>query len=314
MAMRRIAVLPAYMRGLLEARLPDWVDARWVADAAAVMPAMAGAEIAWLDLADVDRNAAVRETPSLIWLFTYSAGLDGFDLQLMASRGVVLTNGPGMTSAAVAEYAVLGMLTAAKRYDEVVRLRDRRQWTEETPGRGELEGARALIVGYGAVGRAIGRRLAGFDVAVTGVTRTGRDGALGPDQWRDRLGEFDWVVLAAPVTGETQSMIGAAELAAMKPTAWLVNFGRGALVDQRALLEALRGRVIAGAFLDVTTPEPLPADDPVWTQENCLLSMHLSGRSQTSLLPRAVDLFLANLEAHRQGAPMRNVVDLVAGY
>jgi phosphoglycerate dehydrogenase-like enzyme len=310
----RAAVLPAYVRGLLEVRLPEGIEARWVADPASVMAAMPDAEIAWLDLADVDRNAAVRQAPGLRWLFTYSAGLDGFDLELLAGRGVTLTNGPGMTSAAVAEYALLGMLTAAKRYDEVIRLRDRRQWTETAPGRLELEGARALIVGLGAVGRAIAVRLAAFGVAVTGVTRSGRDGALRPDQWRARLGEFDWVVLATPVTRETRALMGAPEFAAMKPGAWLVNVGRGALVDQDALVTALRERTIAGAYLDVVSPEPLPPDDPLWREPNCLLSMHLSGRSQTSLLPRAVDLFLANLEAYERGTPMRNVVDLAAGY
>jgi phosphoglycerate dehydrogenase-like enzyme len=312
--MRLKGVFPKYIRELLDARLPEEIEAHWVADAAAAQAVIDGADIAWLDLADIDRNEAMRRAQSLKWLFTYSAGLDGLDLGLFARRGVVLTNGSGLNSSAVAEYAVLGILAAAKRYDEVVRLTDRREWTDRPPGRLELQDSHALIVGFGAIGQAIAERLKSFHVAITGVTRSGRDGTLTPAQWRTRLGEFDWVVLAAPVTVETQAMFGADEFAAMKPTAWLVNMGRGGLVDQTALADALRAKKIGGAFLDVVTPEPLPAEDPLWGVKNCLISMHLSGRSQTSLLPRAVDLFLANLEAFQRGTPMRNVVDLTAGY
>jgi phosphoglycerate dehydrogenase-like enzyme len=312
MAMK--AVLPGYLRGLFEARLPGDIEAAWAPGPQEALAQIEGAQVAWLDFADIDRNAAVRRAPSLKWLFTVAAGLDGIDCGLFAQRGVTITNGLGLTTSAVAEYAVLGVLAAAKRYDRVVRLTDRREWPEEAPGRMELEGSRALIVGFGHIGRAIGRRLAGFGVQVTGVNRTGRDGALTPHAWRGRLAEFDWVLLAAPVTGATRAMIGAAELAAMKPTAWLVNVGRGDLVDQDALIEALRGGRIGGAFLDVVTPEPLPAEHPLWGVENALLSMHLSGRSQKSLWIRAADLFLENLDAFRAGRPMRNVVDLQAGY
>lgn len=308
------ALLPAAVRGELEPRLPAEVEAHWYADAAEARAGIAEAEIAWLDMARDDLNALLRRASALKWLFTLGAGVETFDLGLLAGRGVTLTNGSGLNSVAVAEYAVLGMLAAAKRYDQVVRLTDRREWTDVAPGRGELDGASALIVGYGAIGRLIAERLAAFDVAVTGVTRSGRDGTLGADQWRARLGEFDWVVLAAPATSETRAMIAAAELAAMRPTAWLVNIARGDLVDQDALVAALSERRIGGAFLDTVSPEPLPPDHPLWAQENCLISMHLSGRSQTRLLARASDLLLENLAAYLAGRPMQNVVDLRAGY
>lgn len=308
------AVLPALVRNDLEPRLPPGVQACWYSGATDALAGIVDAEIAWLDKAQMTHNELVRKAKALKWLFTMGAGVDSFDLAQLSRLGVTLTNGSDLNSVAVAEYAVLGMLATAKRYDQVVRLADRREWTDAAPGRVELDGSRALIVGFGAIGRRIAERLAGFNVAVTGVTRSGRDGTLGADAWRPRLGEFDWVVIAAPSTDESRAMIGAAELAAMRPTAWLVNVARGELIDQDALISALRERRIAGAFLDTVTPEPLPPDHPLWAEENCLISMHLSGRSQTGLVARAQALFLDNLAAYIAGRPMQNVVDLQAGY
>jgi phosphoglycerate dehydrogenase-like enzyme len=208
----------------------------------------------------------------------------------------------------------MGALVAAKRYDEVVRAADRHEWPLEAPGKLELYESHALIIGYGTIGRLIGQRLLGFEAKVTAVTRTGADGTLMPDQWRERLGEFDWVFLAAPATSDSRHMIGEAELRAMKPSAWIVNVGRGDLIDQDALIEALTRRRIAGAFLDTVTPEPLPADHPLRTTPNAILSMHLSGRSQTRMFLRAAELFVANLQAFVAGDPLRNEVDLAAGY
>jgi len=308
------AVIPAFARKSLEGQLPPSVQAVWPATAEEAMAAMPGAEIAWLDVPGLDRNAAIRASETLRWIVGSQAGLDELDTALMAKRGIIMTNGSGLTAIAVAEYAVMGMLVAAKRYDEVVRHADRHAWPARPPGRGELDGASALIIGMGAIGQAVADRLKGFNTRVTGVTRSGREGTLTPEAWRARLGDFDYVVLATPVTQETQAMIGAAELAAMKPSAWLVNVGRGALVDQPALIQALKAGTIAGAFLDTVTPEPMPADDPLWDAPNALITMHMSGYSQSSLRRRAVELFLENLAAYQAGAPMRNVVDLSVGY
>jgi phosphoglycerate dehydrogenase-like enzyme len=206
------------------------------------------------------------------------------------------------------------VLAAAKRFDEVVRAHDRHEWPKDSPGKVELFETKALIVGMGAIGKLIGERLAAFGVEVTGVTRSGRDGTLQPDQWQAKLGAFDWVILAAPSTDATKAMVGAAELAAMKPSAWLINIARGDLIDEAALLDALNGRKIAGAFLDPTSPEPLPTDHPLWSAPNCMITMHLSGRSQTKMFPRAAALFLRNIDAFVSGRPMENVVDLDAGY
>lgn len=310
------AVLPALARPLLEGRLPADLDVAWFARPAEANAAIADADIAWVDMepSSLVAEAIHASGPTLKWVSTIYAGLDAFPIDLLRTRGVTLTNGAGINAHAVAEYAVLGVLAAAKRFDEVVRAHDRREWLGAAPGTTELFESSALVIGYGAIGRLIGERLASFGVAVTAVTRSGRDGSLTPDRWRARLGEFDWIILAAPSTGETRMMIGAAELAAMKKTAWLINIARGDMIDDAALLAALDRGGIGGAFLDPTSPEPLPADNSLWTAPNCMITMHLSGRSQTSMFRRAAALFLDNLAAFRAGRPMRNVADLAAGY
>ena len=309
------AVLPALARGLLEAQLPSELDVTWVTTREEATAEMVDADIGWVDLFPHGLTPeAVASATSLKWLFTAIAGIDSLDMEKLARDGTIVTNGTGINAIAVAEYAVMSVLVAAKRYDEVVRIADRRAWPDYAPGRIELFETSALIVGYGAIGRLIGERLAAFGVDVTGVTRSGRDGTLTPDAWKARLGDFDWVILAAPSTDATQAMIGATELAAMKPGAWLFNLGRGDMVDQDALVAALEAKRIGGACLDTVTPEPLPAEDSLWGAPNLIHTMHLSGRSQTKMFQRAAALFLRNLDAFRAGRPMENVVDLTAGY
>lgn len=309
------AVLPALARPILEPQLPSGLDVAWFANHEEALAAVANADIAWVDMQRPQwTGEAVAAGERLQWVSTIYAGLDAFPLDLLRTRGTLLTNGAGVNAIAVAEYAVLGILAAAKRYDEVVRLADRHEWTISAPGQVELFETSALIIGMGTIGALIAERLTAFGMAVTGVTRSGRDGTLTPDQWRARLGEFDWVVLAAPSTGETRAMVGADELAAMKPSAWLINIARGDMVDQDALMATLKARGIAGAFLDVVTPEPLPADHPLWSTPNTLHSMHLSGRSQTRMFQRGAALFIENLHRFLAKQPMKNVVDLAAGY
>ena len=310
------AVLPALARPLLEPRLPPGLEVTWFASPAEAEAGVADAEIAWVDMQPTNLVAdAIRHSgPKLRWVSTIYAGLDAFPLDLLRERGVTLTNGVGINAVAVAEYAVMGVLAAAKRFDEVVRAQGRREWLADAPGKVELPDTRALVVGYGAIGRLIGERLRAFGVEVTGVTRSGDGGTLRPGEWRAGLSDYDWIVLAAPSTADTKAMIGAAELDAMKPSAWLINIARGDMVDDAALLAALRSGGIAGAFLDPTEPEPLPPDHPLWTAPNCMVTMHLSGRSQTGMFRRAAALFLDNLGAYRAGRPMKNVADLSRGY
>jgi phosphoglycerate dehydrogenase-like enzyme len=309
------AVLPALARPLVEQHIPAGIEAHWFASVEEAIDMVADADIGWVDInKPADWARAVAAGKKLKWLSTIYAGLDALDTQLLVERGVRVTNGSGVNAHTVAEYAVLGALVAAKRFDEVVRIAATHQWPYEAPGKLELYESSALIIGYGTIGRLIGERMKGFEARVTAVTRTGRNGTLGPDEWRARLGEFDWIFLAAPATDASRAMIGEAELKAMKPSAWIVNVGRGDLIDQPALIEALEKRRIAGAFLDTVSPEPLPPDDPLWTAPNAILSMHLSGRSQTKMFIRATALFVENLRAFVEGRPLRNEVDLAAGY
>lgn len=310
------AVLPALARPLLEPQLPADLDVAWFANPEEAKAAIAEAEIAWVDMqptrlvAETIRSAG----PNLKWVSTIYAGLDAFPLDDLKARGVTLTNGVGVNAIAVAEYAVMGVLVGAKRFDEVLRAHDRHEWPKDAPGKLELYETKALVIGYGAIGRLIGDRLAAFGVEVTGVTRSGRHGTLTPDAWRTKLGNYDWVILAAPSTGDTKTMIGAAELAAMKPGAWLVNIARGDMIDDAAVIAALESGRLGGAFLDPTDPEPLPPEHPLWSTPRCIITMHLSGRSQTKMFQRAGALFLRNVRAYRAGEPMENVADLNAGY
>jgi phosphoglycerate dehydrogenase-like enzyme len=315
MARTLVAALPAMVRPLLESRLPADLQARWFATADEARAIGPGAEIGWFDMADKSHMAAaILAATDMKWLNSIYAGVDGMPLATLAERGVALTNGAGINAITIAEYVLMGMLTVAKGYREVVRAQERRQWLTDAPGKVELAGSRALLLGYGAIGQLIDARLAAFDVAVTVVRRTPGAGALGPAQWRERLGEFDWVILAVPATAETEALIGATELAAMKPSAVLLNIARGSVVDQAALVEALGARRIAAAFLDVTDPEPLPAQHPLWSLDNAHITMHLSGRSQTLMFRRSAERFLDNLARWRAGEPLLHRVDLARGY
>ena len=310
-----IATLPALIRPLIEARLPEWLDVRWFATKDEALTQGPGAEIGWFDMYDkADMAAAITNAGDLKWLNSIYAGIDGMPLDLLIERGTAYTNGAGINAITIAEYVVMGMLTVAKGYDDVVRARDRHEWLQDSPGKVELAGSKALLLGAGAIGGLIATRLAAFDVAVTTVRRTPSAVDLGPDQWRAQLGDFDWIILAVPATPETDGMIGANELAAMKPTATIINIARGSVIDQDALVAALTSKSIAHAFLDVMTPEPLPPEHPLWALPNAHITMHLSGRAQDKMYVRSAERFLDNLGRWHRGEPLLHQVDLLRGY
>lgn len=312
---KTVTVLSGLIRPLVEDRLPDWVEPRFFQSKEDAMELAPEAEIGWFDMYDKrDMAAIIAAATGLKWLNSIYAGVDGMPLDLLRNRGTIVTNGVGINAITIAEYVVMGMLTIAKGYREVVRAQDRREWLIDSPGKVELFGSKALLLGYGAIGKLIEERLKAFAVDVTVVRRTPGPTTLAPDQWRSRLGDFDWVILAVPATPETDGMIGAAELAAMKPTATLVNIARGSVVDQDALVAALDAKQIAAAFLDVTTPEPLPEGDPLWSLDNAHVTMHLSGRAQDKMFPRAAQRFLENLDRWHKGEAVEPQVDLTLGY
>ncbi len=310
-----ILALSGLIRPLLEPRLPSDLDVRWFMTKEEALTAVPEAEIGWFDMYEQPAMAdTLRAATNLKWLNSIYAGLDFLPMDVLIERGITVTNGAGINAITIAEYVVMGMLNIAKGYRDVVRAQDRKEWLLDSPGKRELSGSKALLLGYGAIGKLIQPRLEAFDVDVTVVRRTPADNVLTPDQWRAQLGEFDWVILAVPATPETEGMIGTSELTAMKTDAVLVNIARGSVVDQAALLGALEAKQICGAFLDVTTPEPLPADHPLWDQENAHITMHLSGRAQEKMFVRSAERFLANLENYRKGEPVAPIFDPARGY
>jgi len=310
-----IAIMSGLIRPLLEAQLPADLDVRWFMSTEQALELAPLADIGWFDLNDkAEMFKIISAATNLKWLNSIYAGVDGMPLAQLKSQGTVVTNGVGINAITIAEYVVMAMLTVAKGFREVVRAQDRHEWLMDSPGKVELFGSKALLLGYGAIGKFVEERLTPFGVDVTIVRRSAGPNTLTPDQWRAQLGDFDWVILAVPATPETENMIGADELALMKPTATLINIARGSVVDQDALVTALQTKQIGAAFLDVTTPEPLPADHPLWTLDNAHISMHLSGRAQDKMFIRSAQRFLENLTRYRNGEPLSPLVNLDLGY
>jgi phosphoglycerate dehydrogenase-like enzyme len=310
-----IAVMSGLIRPMIEPHLPPGIDAHYFMTKDEAFALAPQADIGWFDMYDkADMAEAIARATNMKWLNSIYAGVDGMPLSLLADRGIAYTNGAGINAVTIAEYVVMGMLSVAKGYREVVRAQDRNEWLTDSPGKVELFGSKALLIGYGAIGTLIEERLNAFGVAVTAVRRTPGPGTIGPDQWRAGLGEYDWIILAVPATPETDKMIGAPELAAMKKSATLINIARGSVVDQPALVAALHDRQIGAAFLDVTDPEPLPEDHALWGLENAHITMHLSGRAQDKMYVRSAERFLENLARYEAGEPLAFQVNLALGY
>ena len=310
-----IAVMSGLIRPLLEPQLPADLDVRWFMSTEQALELAPLAEIGWFDLNDkAEMFKIISAASSMKWLNSIYAGVDGMPLAQLKAQGCAVTNGAGINAITIAEYVVMAMLTVAKGYREVVRAQGKQEWLMDSPGKVELFGSKALILGYGAIGKLVEERLKAFGVDVTLVRRNPGANTLGPDQWREKLSEFDWVILAVPATAETNSMIGADELSAMKPTATLINIARGSVVDQDALVAALTEKQIAAAFLDVTTPEPLPANHALWSLDNAHITMHLSGRAQDKMFVRSAERFFENLARYRNGQPLSPLVNLDLGY
>lgn len=310
-------VAPALIRPLAEPLLPAGTAVQWFMSHDEALALAPEADILWVDAFDPRTRAqAIPLATKARWVHTLLAGLDDLPLDQLAAQGTLLTYGRGLNSGNIADFALMGMLALAKGLAPIVRAHDRREWLTAIPSTYELEGSHALIIGYGEIGQAIAARLAPFGVSVTGVRRHADPAAavFGMGEWRAALPQADWLILAAPGTAETRGMVGTAELAALKPGARLVNIGRGELVDQDALIAALECGRLAGAFLDVTEPEPLPPEHPLWSAPNCLISMHMAGRSQQSMFRKGAERFTRNLAAFLAGAPMEGLANLAKGY
>jgi phosphoglycerate dehydrogenase-like enzyme len=258
----------------------------------------------------------VPRAPELRWIQSISAGVEEFAKPVLADHGVVLTSAAGVYDPGLAE-SVLGFLLAlSARIVEDARL-EPGDWPSE--GTRLLRGTTALIVGAGSIGTETGRMLRAAGVRVRGIARSPRppdevfERIAGPDELHAELAHADHVVDVLPRTPGTERMFDAAAFAAMKPTAFFVNIGRGATVDEPALIDALGGGRVAGAALDVFDVEPLPDDSPLWTMPNVLVSPHRAGDHEG--WPRdVVALFVDNLRRYLAGEPLRNEVDVAIGY
>ncbi|MCJ2181180.1 D-2-hydroxyacid dehydrogenase [Novosphingobium sp. 1949] len=313
------ALLHSRFRPFLEPSMPAAVTPVWYDNAEGFREGMDGAEIIWPDFTIKNSvkaavGEAMQRANALTWCSVMSSGVDWLPLEQFKAHGVRLTNGAGLHAHSVAEFAVLGMLSLGKGWGTLLRAQDRHEWLAQPPGRGELLEAEVLVIGAGEIGQRIRTILEAFDARVTMARRTPRAGDLGNGEWRSALGRFDWVILIVPSTSETRGMFGAAELGAMKPGAGLVNVARGDVVDQDALIAALRSGQLGRAYLDVTDPEPLPADHALWSCPNVEISMHAAGLAQDSLIRRAAQRFAGNLERYVAGEPLVHEVDYARGY
>jgi phosphoglycerate dehydrogenase-like enzyme len=217
---------------------------------------------------------------------------------------VLLCNGRGIHDASTAELAMTLMLASLRGLPGFVRAQDAHVWAPAT--RPSLADSSVLVVGYGAIGEALERRLDGFEVDVVRVARTAREGVHGYGDLADLLPEADVVVLVVPLTDTTRRMVDAEFLARMRDGALLVNVARGAVVDTGALVEELR-RARLSAALDVTDPEPLPEGHPLFALPNVLVSPHVGGAT-TAMMPRMARLLRDQIERMRRGEEPRNVV------
>ncbi|HEX3791976.1 MAG TPA: D-2-hydroxyacid dehydrogenase [Pseudonocardiaceae bacterium] len=315
--------LPVAVVLLDETGPPETVVADGLADVrhtteSELAAALPGAEILFvLNFRSTALRSAWPHADALRWVHHAGAGVDKLLFPELVASQVTVTNSRGVFDQPIAEYVLGLVLTFAKGLHTTVGLQQRRQWQHRETER--LTGARALVVGTGPIGRATGRLLAAAGLVVSGVGRVDHpaDPDLGDirafDQLSQALAEADYVVLAAPLTDTTRHMIDRTALAAMKPTARLINVGRGQLVVDADLLAALAEQRIAGAALDVFADEPLPQSSPWWDAPNAIISPHMSG-DVIGWRTELIELFLANLARYRRGAALRNVVDKNLGY
>jgi phosphoglycerate dehydrogenase-like enzyme len=264
--------------------------------------------------------------PGLKWVHSAAAGVGNSLYAEMIERDVLFSNSAGVHGNPIAEYVVAGILHFVRGLDVVVSQQQQGVWdkaffvADDSPVR-EVDGATVLIVGTRGIGGQVAWRLSALGARCIGVRRNpdqpvpnGFESVHGVDAMDDYLGEADAVVLAAPLTPASTGLFDAKRLTRMKRGAILVNVARGALVDEGALIDALRSFHLRGAVLDVFAQEPLAAESPLWHLRNVLVSPHISPVSPGRFWPRALEVFCDNWTRYHRGATLRNLVDKQAGY
>lgn len=260
----------------------------------------------------------------LKWIHCTAANVAQLMFVELCASGITLTNTSGMQKVPMAEHVVGVLVALARRFPDCFRAQAKHRWAQQelwdaSVRPRELRGQTLVLVGFGAVGKEIARCVKPFGMRIWAVTRSGR----GDDTLADRvlpvadlhraLPDADFLVVCAPITPETHHLIGARQLALLKPAAYLINVGRAALVEEAALVHALEQRTIAGAAIDVFEHEPLPPESPLWTLENLFITPHSSAIGE-SLWERQTALLIENLERWFDGRELVNRVDLARGY
>ncbi|AIG74040.1 Hypothetical protein AJAP_05600 [Amycolatopsis japonica] len=287
-------------------------------DAAGLADALSGADAFFVyDFLSTAVPGAWHAADRLRWLHIASAGVDPVLFPGLQESDVVLTNSRGVFDGAIAEYVLGVVLAFAKDFARSWDLQKQRRWKHRESER--ISGRRVLVVGTGPIGRSIARMLRAAGMSVAGVGRRAREGdpdfgdVYASSELSRHLPGADYVVAVAPLTEQTKGMFDAEAFAAMKPGSRFVNVGRGELVVTSDLIGALRDGSLAGAALDVFDTEPLPAESPLWTMENVLISPHMSG-DFVGWRNTLVEVFADNFRRWRAGEPLRNVVDKQLGY
>ncbi|MFE9449175.1 D-2-hydroxyacid dehydrogenase [Streptomyces sp. NPDC006739] len=271
----------------------------------------ADALLVWDFASHAVREAWPGDGPRPRWVHTASAGVDHLMCPELAASDTVVTNARGVFDQPIAEYVAALVLAVAKDLPRTLDLQRERTWRHREGRR--VAGTHACVVGSGPIGRAIARTLKALGVTTALVGRVPRTGIHGPDDLDRLMARADWVIAAAPLTEETDGMFDARRFGVMQPSAYFFNVGRGRLVVEDALVQALTRRWIAGAALDVFDAEPLAGDSPLWELPGLIVSPHMSGDTvgwRDDLGAQFLDLY----ERWAAGRPLVNVVDKKRGY
>jgi phosphoglycerate dehydrogenase-like enzyme len=263
-------------------------------------------------------------SPRLRWIHSVAAGVEENLFPAMVESDVVVTNAAGMHAVNIPEHAIGLVCALARNLHVALRLQAEHRWDRYATIAGgggflPLAGSHLAVLGAGAIGQGIVRLGRGLGMQVRVLRRRpelpveGAEAVVGSDALHPLLAWADFVVIATPLTPETRHLIDHAALAAMRSSARLVNVGRGEIIDDEALVDALRAGAIAGAGLDVFTVEPLPPDHPYWGLDAVIITPHVSGYLP-DFFARALALFADNLERFQDGRPLRNLVDKRLGY
>ncbi|WP_375503974.1 D-2-hydroxyacid dehydrogenase [uncultured Nostoc sp.] len=263
-------------------------------------------------------HKVLAAAPGIRWQQTPSAGVNHILTPIFLQHDIILTNGAGVHAIPISEFVLTLILYHAKQLRQLQAAHDQRNWRKSWLVLPELANSTVLILGTGNIGQAIAARAKAFGAKVWGGRRRPEplpnfDKIVGTDEWHALLPEVDYIVVATPLTAETKGLIDEKVLRSLPSHAYLINVGRGAVVDESALTKALTEGWIAGAGLDTVSTEPLPPESSLWSLPNLFITPHTSAISP-ELKGRIANLFLDNLERYRAGQPLHNVVNKQAGY